>query len=128
MNIINILLHYTDEDIVYSELTERYRRLCLSRFIFLSLFPLEEKKTYDAVYTSISKQAEKNDILITEQILRLIEDEEYPYRSELKVVSVYLTYGNECLEKDVCSPAQLKKAKEVALSLVSDRIWELTTV
>jgi hypothetical protein len=89
---------------------------------------LEEKKTYDTVYSNISKQAEKKDILITEQILNLIEDENYPYRNELKVVSVYLVYGNEVLEEEVCSLSQLKKAKEVALSLVSDRIWELTSV
>jgi len=127
-SIINSLLCYTDEDVVFDELIERYRRLCLSRFIFLSLFPLEEKKTYDTIYSNISKQAEKKDILITEQILNLIEDEDYPYRNELKVVSVYLVYGNEVLEEEVCSLSQLKKAKEVALSLVSDRIWELTSV
>jgi hypothetical protein len=125
-NLVNSLLHYTDEDILYDVLIERYRRLCLCRYLFLSLFPKECKANYNEVFTQIGEQAKVNDILITEQIVNLIEDKEYPYRSELKVVAVYLVYGNPQLEQDVCSAKQLEKAKNVATKLVSDRIWELT--
>lgn len=122
------MLHYTDEDIVYDVLLERYKRLFLSRVIFLSLFPEQEKERYNAIFNEIGEQAKKNDILITEHLINLIEDEYYPYKNELKVIAVYLVYGNVNLEQEVCSPNQLKKAKEVALTLVSDHIWDLVNI
>jgi hypothetical protein len=127
-NLINSLLHYTDEDIVYNVLLERYKRLFLSRVIFLSLFPEQEKERYNAIFNEIGEQAKKNDILITEHLINLIEDEYYPYKNELKVIAVYLVYGNVNLEQEVCSPNQLKKAREVALTLVSDHIWDLVNI
>lgn len=127
-NLINSLLHYTDEDIVYDVLLERYRRLFLSRLIFLSLFPEQEKEKYNAIFNEIGEQAKVNDILITEHLINLIENEYYPYKNELKVIAVYLVYGNVNLEQEVCSPNQLKKAREVALTLVSDHIWDLVNI
>lgn len=127
-NLINSLLHYTDEDIVYDVLLERYRRLFLSRFIFLSLFPEQEKERYNAIFNEIGEQAKVNDILITEHLFNLIKDKYYPYRNELKVIAVYLVYGNVNLEQEVCSPNQLRKAREVALTLVSDHIWDLVNI
>ncbi|MBO1065135.1 MULTISPECIES: hypothetical protein [Nostocales] len=124
-NLVNSLLHYTDEDILYDVLIERYRRLSLCRYVFLSLFPKEDKANYNEVFNKIGEEAELNDVLITEQIVNFIENKKYSYSSELKVVAVYLVYGNPQLEKNVCSAKQLEKAKNVATKLVSDRIWEL---
>lgn len=127
-NLINSLLHYTDEEIVYDVLLERYRRLFLSRLIFLSLFPEQEREKYNTIFNEIGEQARLVDILITEYIVNLIEDENYPYRSELQVIAIYLVYGNVNLEQEVCSPNQLKKAREVALTLVSNHIWDLVKI
>jgi hypothetical protein len=109
-----------------SEVQEDFRRLRLSKQIFVSLFTSLKRREALEHYSNLFKIANaRDDLLFTELLAELVDVgsiPEDPFFEEnmdkVLMLSYYLVYGNPQLEMDLTTKSQREEAKNYAADCI----------